>query len=920
MDASLLAILIILALPVTLGLVVLVAYLLMLRWKKLADQASEESATSLGDSVRRLDGMRHTAAVYGEADCEPYTGLVGKLNGRVGELETSTAKIVQGWQSLGDSPAIDALNPAQMFSNGIRDANRRFRAAQIVRRQAAENRGRIVELQKLVAEMDAIPEQTAKRVATAGEQLSEIRERIERLHVMGVQGEEFAAARRSVEQAEALFRAIPVLAASPETAVSEGGTPGEGMETVAPPAGRKPDPTGSSGPSLDVLRAVGGGVSVLAELEPLLGLWVPRLREWDEQASLADETVVRLAGGLADLRAALEQVPPGLDAGQWHETALRLSRAVDDLQVRRKTADGGQLRTLQRESGLLEKTVQESRAELDRAGELVTALAGKIRRMKNDLESISDRMNEAELQPVRPLRWENGQVQMTLLEKEFEDLGNPEERRTVAVAGQRLETAEGLSAKIAAFSRAVDQAIAQHGEIISQLGSPHLLNSGTWVRETSQLAAETSIWSADNWAKADGISSLVEDIARVRKLQETLVDGENSQPVRESEVAEVLAGLRRLAGMHTEEHARTERVRQRLEQLSSQEQDARIALDMLDTHAGQAELQVRGNRVLGSAPAQATQKLHEDTAALRAELDQRAEGSLERKLEKVHGLESGYCATVNGWLETLGKDLTDNLQRMQAQLKSLAVHANLDDRAVTEAQGLLAQLGAEPVYKVKGGPEGAGVELKRCVLDAQAAASYANALDVYARPVHETFREFNEEYHKTRSLYHPAAGLTGGRSEWPPTRQLMEEEIAEFREIEKQVGELHTQTWSYSRLARDLGAIQTALGRLSIRAAEGVRQAEQERAAAQVSEREVLDLQRSWLQISRKLEGNLPQISLAAKELTVKADQRLSAYRRQYRGGTLDYDQVIEGLHDLADTLRWATFPNGEDEEITIHS
>ncbi len=915
MNSTTLAFLIILAFPAVLVLIAGTAYLLSLRWRALSDQAAAQSASTLANAAKRIAGLQRIAAVFAEAQVEPYISLVEQLKHRLNELDKRTRKILEAWQTIGDSPALEFQNPAQLFSQGIPDVHQRHKISRAVNQEANANWQRVEKLQELVQKLEAIPAETASRVAEASTRLEEVRDLTERLQVAGVQGEEFGAALAARTRAHTLFKSIPILAVSPSSVQHM--ADGEDEEETDQ---EKIDRESGRINRLEIQRAAGEGQRILDELEPILAEWLPRLREWDEQITEAERSSARLTTQLQELREELESAPIALETAPISQTAAKLSEAARVLQLRRVNANTGQLRAIERETGLIEKTVQETREKLIQASTLARELSSLIRKTETSLEDQAELMSQAEERSLHPLQWVESQQRLESLLTQLSGLGLADEVRSEEKINRQLTDARYLDEKVNTFTRDVSQALAQYAEITRLLDSDQIQQSSGWIREINELAELTRDWSADNWGKADNVDTLQEDIAAVQSYQDHLVPGDDQHPLSEADLPDVLTSIRRLAGMHTEEHARGDRVRKRLQTLTEEQDRAYGILTRLEEAAretGQLTSQVPELNEMAKAE---YLKLAGDIEQIRSELAQPREGALQRKLQKAIALDTAFSRTLGGWINLVRREMDGHLETMKSQLASLDKLANIDDRPVFEARQLIERIDGVAEFRPGMDYQAALIELKRCALDRQSVAAAAQKLSEYIEPVTDAIRGMDEVHHRTRGFFHPSSGLSSTRSEWPPARQLMEAEIQEFKDLEDKLHDLRTERTTGTRLTREMLMIRMEMERLARKAQDGVKQSEKERIVAEKAEQEVLELQRSWMAISHRIEPDYPRISMAARDLSKRADKRVSAYRSQYQSGALDYDQVLAGLQDLADTLRAAKFPNGEDQYITIHS
>jgi hypothetical protein len=884
-DSTLLVLFLLLALPLTFALLSGVIYWVSRRWQGEALLIARETAHVVANTRRETAGLTRVQVEYADLHLQPYTQMAMELGGLIDDLASAATELEQAWQTLeARASAQDANRLRAMLQAAPEAYTQRQMAADLIKRRAE-----LHTLQKnaygLVRSLGTVPAEISGRSKRAGEGIATLAAVMERLDRAGLQGrllDEAADALTQMRQAQERF-----------------------------PSAVDSNP--------QVMRETAGiTYDLLLVIEPLLGEWLPRVQGWEQQFQRLVEAGQRLQQTQANFRSALGQPPAGLVTTHFQAALLKVGTAATELQNRRNGLEVQNLRALERETSHLERTLQETALQYDRSVLETAELDRLLLQLESGFKRLAGEMARGETHETFPLAWEATLMTRNDLQERIGALGTREQPRAPDVITQALAEGKAQLERLGALLERVAEQNERYADLERLLQTTELAEGAEWVRKTHLLLRQTAAYDPANWDKADDVAGMPRDLSAVDELQRRLVPLDRPAVIKEGGLARRLEETRGLAALHQKLRPRIERVRARLAELRDQDQDSRDEVERLSTTIDQIALLLNGNSYLQEIAAVELSKLRGEVGRLIEDFGRPEAGVLERKIQRMHAVQESLARNTLNWLERLGVNIQVHTRAINDQLGLLDRMAQLEDREVADAREVLRRLGITPTYRRPVGYLEAAAELKRCTQDWQAAASAAGALDGCVQPVLDAVRDAENARQAARVVFTSAArSISGGRRDWPPVRPAMQGELEEFRKLEARLDGLRAQRWSAGRLVRELGLLYHELDKIDDRAKEALRQVETDRAAVLDAERGVLDLQRQWQGLVLRYPDQ-PAVGDGARDLVAQTEQRLNYLRAQYRRGAMNYDQIMAGLEDMAESLRGARFRTSDGITVGI--
>ena len=517
-----------------------------------------------------------------------------------------------------------------------------------------------------------------------------------------------------------------------------------------------------------------------------------------------------------------------------------------------------------------------------------------------------------------PLAWDVSRPALAEMEAKIQGLGAREKRRTPEQVSEALAAAQDLLARQKTFAGQIEETRGWHKELLALLASGDIREGEGFLQEAGVLAREVAGYDPANWNKQDDAPNLGRDVGALTDLHRQLVAVEQPSQVKESSLAKRLEATRTLAELHPRTRARLERIAARLDEIQKAEKDAVDELVRASATIDSLGVLARDNPYLLEIAGAEIERLRVETEKLQDELSIPAQGAVDRKVSRANALLDGMARSTNTWLDKLSTNLQIHTQKIADTLAALDQAASLDDREVGDARGLLSRLGVAPVNRKTGlSYLEAAAELKRWNNDWQSCAAASTALQALAGPVLDAANDADQARKAARAALQQAGKLASGRRDWPPTRQSLVDEVKAFQQLEGRLDGLHARRISSGGLVRELGQLYHELDLLEDKVSKAARQADEEQRAAGERERQIEGLQQRWQAQATRYAGQAA-VADGVKDLLSQADSRVAYLKGQYKRGSLEYEQVLDGLQELADGLLNAKFTTEDGQSVSL--
>lgn len=880
-----------LALMVAFLIALVVVYYLVTRWRKQVDEALLQIGSDLNNAGLQIEMLQGVKQEYSALHRQPYTDLSDELQKKINRVLQDAQSLEQRWLDLNTLHHQVPLSRLQALIDLVPNAYHNQKTASSMWQHRDRIQRQLGEAQALAKRMEALPSEMYSQTLRAGEGIQKMESMLKDLHEAGLHGKQVEEADDALLRMQQGWRRIPA-------------------EFIA---GQPPDV------QLGAVRETTSAVfTVLGDIQPLLDEWLERVTGWDAQYRRAVESYERLRKTATNFRSALNNTASGLIVDGFRTELDKVGNTARALNRRLQEPLIEDLKALERETAHLDKVVQDSAARYDAASRRVEQLDRTLLELDTQLKVEAGRLEEAEKLQVHPLQWDISRPALNEIEESIAALGTREQPRTPEQVEEASKKAGELAEKLNAYTKRVDLVLERHRELLALLGTGAIANGAAFAAQVQTLAHNIQAYDPANWSSQESVSSLPAEAAQLDELQRQLTAGAQPAPIAESRLSDRLEEARRLAELHTRLRDKVDRVAARFADLQKVESDALDDVERAATTVESLALLLKDNPSLHEIASADLTRYRTELARLSSDLENPAQGAVERKVSRAHTLLDQLARSANGWLDKLAANLQAHTRRLSDLLADLDQVAMLEDRAVIDGRAQLERLGPNPVNRKAGlNFLDAAAELKRWNNDWQTGASVVEALENLAGPVLDAAQDAAQARAATRAAFQAAGKLASGRRDWPPTRQSLAEDVKAFQELERRLDGLRIKRMTSGALVRELGQVYHELDQIEDRVSSAARQAEIEQQEALQIERQVEELQQRWQALAQRYPGQA-DLDLEIKDLVAQADQRIAQLKAQYKRGGINYDQVISALREQVNTLRTARFTGGEGQDVSL--
>ncbi len=657
--------------------------------------------------------------------------------------------------------------------------------------------------------------------------------------------------------------------------------------------------------------------AILVQESPALEALLAQAREWDKQQREAVEAVGLVRQQISRAEASMLECPAGLDLEAEKKALGNLLVIGDHLYATLARMEVESLPVVAAEARRVRQAGQNLAEQVQQARQDLAVMEKSLPELAQGLRSITIQFAALAAATVRPIAWGQSRASLTSINRQVNSLQSARQPRPPIKLRQDLETVQHLQKQVLELSDSCQASGAQQRELVDLLSQPNLAEWRDWAADSQDLIEDISVYSPENWPRQDNLASLSADLAALTAGLDKLAGDDLSQPVEESQLAQVLDETRRYVQAYQAQRQRTANISSRLSEIQAADKSASERIEHTILLFQQATLLVNSNAFLTSVTAGEPARLKSELTAAANELRQRERGTVEKKsrqVEAVIGKTIQSCAT---WLEKLTADLQAHNQELSKTLASLAAITALDEPAVYQARELL-NAGPAHTGRYSGSPpslEGLLTEIKRRSDYWNRLTAARRALEDAVRPVLENYQGASDNRQFARNEIQEIANWMRSTHGWPPASISLQAERQELAGLEEQWEGLKIQRLRSVQLAAQLSGLSARFLALGNRSHQAGERFAQDQAQVTDLENEYNELVGLWQTQARTYAEN-PQTTQEIRDLLERSDRELTSIRQGYRRGTRNYNQVLQGLRGLVRNLRG--FPAVVDENRTV--
>lgn len=907
--STLLIILGILAAPI---LLILVAYGLVVLWRKQCEQAIRDIGACIQEHDNQLGEIHQFVNKYAAARAEPYITSLDTLEAQASDAQSRLETFLTASREFELEVHAGGFHSLQGIINAPFAWFRRWRYSADLQKECDTIAAQIAAANGQIEAIRQLPWDLAEQCRTARGELGEISQAADTLQRQSVRGEAL----------RAIQKQLPILA--------------QALDEIPPRFYEMEKEALLAATSQRVTIQV---FEIYQRVRPAIERYRPQVQEWLRYYERANTEFADLKLAGASLRQAITTPPEGLVITALQSRLDQTAQMAADISQRLSQPEAEDLKALSREITQLRRVVQDTEHMLARSSQQAGALSQSLSELQQGLDSLAGQFGALERGGTFPLVWDRSGPQASDLRRRLEALGPVSQPRTPEEIAQHLKEVESIRSRYSALANSYPGAAEQYRALAALLESPELKEGAAWYRKSREMLSQAALYDPRNWPKGDAVQMLPDELDALVERQDRLVPVDRSAAVVESDLARRLEETQKLAALHKSLRPRVESVRARLAKIQSLEAQGKDRLNESYHALERVLLLTESNDLLDEIASSEVPRLQDEIRQSMEDLNARAQGEVEKKLQKVQALTDKANRALNGWLAQLNASIVEQGKEVSDRLVQLDSVGSLDEEPVISAHSLLAR---DEYLSAQRGPasdSSTAGRLRHAVLqrqpllgDLEATAEIKRKSDFWLRllaakrAMEETtgslLAAYQEAVQARSEARERAAEVTKRaptRRTWPPNNQPPLEDAQLLAPIDER--------WEMMKKGtpRRIDTAVLELGRLTQqyrlaaeRAGQVLNRLDQDEERVKDLEEEIGDLKQRW-QSQAQADPTNQVIREGVQHLMSKADERLSFIRQQYMRGALSYEETIHNLRLLNDELYSARVPVDEKNDIGLN-
>lgn len=892
----------------------------------LLRRSCEEGIRQIGGQIEehadRLNQIAGFLQIYAGIDQEPFSEPLDALQAEASDLENQLQEFLVSCRFYEERVLASVENRFLAIASAPARWLLLWRQLIGLRRESREIAGRLSAAEDQVERINEIPWELAEQSRQTEKDLAELAQTARYLQQEGAGG---SALRTVISQLPVLQRGLDQIPRSYLEADRERLSATANLDTT-----------------IRVYEA-------LNRIQPALARYLPQVREWNDyfQKTAEDYEVLKQSG--ANLRQLIANPPRGLDIAPIESRLDQIARMAVELGQQVAQPDVEQLKTLSREINHLQKVIQDTEHQFNRASLQANELGQSVTELEIGLEALSQQCDTLMHSKVYPLDWNESKSLLASLRKRLGAIGPAYKLRTPEQLVHDLKEVEAIRREQALLAEKIPQAAEQYRALTALMNSPEIQGGLSWLDESSQMLAQVEVYDPKNWPKRDSLQTLPGELEALKDLHNRLIPQDPAVPLKESELAERLQEAQQLYSQHKALRPRVESVRSRLEEVIALEKEGKEKLTASWTALERVSLLADTNDLIDSAAGKEIEQLANEIRQLGNDLNAQAYGEIEKKIQKINVQAEKVIQALNRWLGQLDAAIGERARQVSERLAQLDAITSLEDTPIQEARSLLARealISAEPEPPARGSvktaPRSAVGRLTARVAAAGSAAAEAargaaarlspgdhkpavseleataeikrkndlwltlqavqKALDEGSQPLLDAYEEMVKARNETRDSLAEVAKRTPEKRSWPPTNQSPLSESQLLGPADGRLEALKRQRGRSEWAMVELGRLAQQYRFIAERARQVLHRINQDHERVQELEWQIAEVKRRWQAQAQASPGN-SVMRENVQQVISQADSQLTYIKQQYLRGALSYEQTVQNMQLLYDQI-----------------
>ena len=895
------------------ALLALIAYAAVLLLRRQSRAAIRDIGGQIQKHSDRLAQIAQFLQEYAGIDQEPYSGALDELQKEAVDLQAEMQRFLEDSRNF----------EAEMYASGPRGLREiintpynefmRWRRAGELRQASKAIASRLSGAEERTARIQNLPWELAQQCRQIDQEITEIVETARDLQSKGARGAPL----------QAILNLIPQFGRSLDE-IPDAFLQGDQQSLIA---------TTNLDAAIRVFEA-------LNRLKPAAARYLPQVREWKAAYQKASAEFGELKQAGAALRQAMAKPPEGLAITGLQDRLDQTAQMAAELGQRLAAPDVEELKSLAREMSQLRKVIQDGGRQLTQASQQVSDLAKAQGELRDSMNKLSGQYADLETRAAYPLAWDVSRAEHDGLDRQLQGLGPVEQPRTPEQIAQQLKVVETIRGAHQAHVEAFPKVARQHAALVALLESPDFKDGALWLRKARELAGQVAGYDPRNWTRQDSVQTLAEDLDELDLSFHSVIPANATAQIKESELEQRLRDTQHVTAQYKAMQPRVESVRARLGKIQAGEKEAKDKLAGAYTALERVALLAESNDLLDELAVAEIDRLNEEIRQLGNELNDRGQGEVDKKLQKIQAESEKVNRALNGWLAQLNAAITEMGKTIDDRLAQLAAVARLDEPVVDDARNVLAREEYRSALQSGAGTASPGglrgvatrVAARPAGLDdlaASAAIKRQNDLWQTLRAVQKgleertgalltAYQEALQARDEAREGLAEVQKRIPDRRSWPPTNQSPLNEAQLLRPIDEKWEALRKQPWRIEPAILELGRLTQQYKLASERLQHLLGQVERDADRVRDLEDQIQGLKQRWQDQVQAVPGSA-LAHAGVQQLIGQTDSKLAYIRQQYMRGTLSYDQALHNMQLLCDELLTTRVPVDDQSDIGLN-
>jgi DNA repair exonuclease SbcCD ATPase subunit len=636
--------------------------------------------------------------------------------------------------------------------------------------------------------------------------------------------------------------------------------------------------------------------------------------------NLADQLAI-MDAILQTAETALTNTLPELDTTAIQDTIEKLKLAGAELHNKSTAMDTDELDILLKEVELITNTARDLDSTIRQAGtelEILKALYGSL---SEQITSLSTRFARGASRTTFPILWGENLAKLTNTNREIKALNPSLGKLTPEAVSDKLTTAEQIQIELNDLENTYRRVENQLLQLTTLIGSPDYMQMEDWMENIPEQIALLQSYSPENFSRSENVGILSKEFNTLQPIINQNRMKETASPLNESELEEKLNETQETFSQYQIFRNKFDGIWEHFQELLSMEDSTREKLDEIQTNLGQLLLIAQSNPTVESVCGNEMQTYLADAEALSEKLENRQQGSIQKKSAKADALKKSIGTRGKKWTKQLRQIVNDQLHEISTTLNAIHAIAIVSERAIDEGNNLIA---SKPLKSAVGQADGntSGIrtiilEIKRLSDLSQRAESILYALDDIKTPVMATHTQALIARQRTSEMLYDLGKSVQKRQDWPPTSVSLNAEKIQFENLENEWKRVSSRQYNAVSLVAKLSAFESRYQKLAERVNKAATQLREEAQQVEEIENQLDELESRW-QDQWQVYSSNPFANQEIQDLLEQMFNMRKQIRQEYRRGERDFNSTLYALKGLQQEIKGRKVMISENQLIDI--